>query len=126
VRSRRTRRPTTWRPPTGPSKTRPATLTPEYALETASTDGWQGTQAVWKAPFPKVFILLCFLHAWLKVRDRAKHLKEVFAEIPRRVWETCHAPDRRSLAQRLRSLRRWATQHLSGVVLEKVLDLCGP
>ena len=69
-------------------------------------------------------ILLCFLHAWLKIWDRAKHLKEQFAEVSRRVWEAYHAPNRRSFAQRLRSLRQWAPRQLSGVVLEKVLDLC--
>ena len=100
-------------------------VTPEYAPETVSTDGWKGTQAAWKALFPTGVILLCFLHSWLKVRDRAKHLKEVFAEISRRVWEAYHAPDRRSFAQRLRRLRQWSLSHLTGVVLENVLDLCG-
>jgi hypothetical protein len=100
-------------------------ITPAYAPQTVSTDGWKGTQAAWKALFPKVAILLCFLHAWLKVRDRAQHLKEVFAEVSRRIWEAYHAPNRRSFAQRLRSLRQWASQNLTGIVLEKVLDLCG-
>src|SRR5208282_2549741 len=90
-----------------------------------SRDDWKGTQAAWKLLFTKVVILLCFLHGWLKIRDRAKHLKEVFAEVSRRVWDTYHAPDRRSFAQRLRSLRQWAAGHLTGIVLEKVLDLCG-
>jgi hypothetical protein len=100
-------------------------VTPEYAPKTVSTDGWKGTQAAWKALFPTVVILQCFLHAWLKIRDRGKHLKEQFAEVSRRVWEAYHAPDRRSFAQRLRSLRQWAIPHLTGIVLEKVLDLCG-
>jgi hypothetical protein len=99
-------------------------IAPKYAPKTVSTDGWKGTQAAWKILFPKVVILLCFLHAWLKIRDRAKHLKEVFADISRRVWEAYHAPDRRSFAQRLRSLRQWAGGHLTGIVLEYVLDLC--
>jgi hypothetical protein len=97
---------------------------PDYTPATVNTDGWPWTQAAWKALFPKVVVLLCFLHAWLKIRDRAKHLKEQFLAISRRVWEAYHAPDRRSLAQRLRWLRKWAGEHLSGVVLEKVLDLC--
>jgi hypothetical protein len=46
-------------------------------------------------------------------------------EVSRRVWEAYHAPDRRSLAQRLRRLREWATGHLRGVVRENVLALCG-
>ena len=48
-------------------------VAPEYAPKTVNTDGWKGTQAAWKALFPQVVILLCFLHAWLKIRDRAKH-----------------------------------------------------
>ena len=99
-------------------------LAPEYAPATVNTDGWPGTRAAWKALFKRVVILQCFLHAWLKIRDRAKHLGELFVEVSRRVWEAYHAPDRRCFGQRLRSLRRWATGHLSGVVLEKVVDLC--
>jgi hypothetical protein len=99
-------------------------VTPNYAPETVSTDGWKGTQAAWKALFKGVVILLCFLHGWLKIRDRAKHLKELFSDVSRRVWEAYHAPDRRGFGQRLRRLREWAVAHLSGVVLENVLDLC--
>ena len=99
-------------------------LAPEYAPKTVSTDGWKGTQAAWKALFQRVIILQCFLHAWLKIRDRGKHLKDLFADASRRVWEAYHAPDRRCFGQRLRRLRQWATKHLNGIVLEKVLDLC--
>ena len=99
-------------------------VTATYAPATVSTDGWQATQAAWTALFPTVALLLCFLHGWLKIRERAKHLKETFAEISRRVWAAYHAPDRRSFAQRLRSLRQWAGRALSGIIQEKVLDLC--
>lgn len=99
-------------------------VAPNYTPETVSTDGWKGTQAAWKALFPRVVILLCFLHGWLKVRDRAKHLKDLFSEVSRRAWEAYRAPDRRGFGQRLRRLREWAGGHLSGVVLETVLDLC--
>jgi hypothetical protein len=99
-------------------------IAPKYSPRTVNTDGWKPTQAAWKALFRRVIILQCFLHAWLKVRDRAKHLKEVFTEVSRRAWEAYHAPDRRCFGQRLRSLRRWATGHLTGAVLEKVQDLC--
>jgi hypothetical protein len=99
-------------------------IAPKYAPVTVNTDGWKGTRAAWKALFPEVVLLLCFLHGWLKIRDRAKHLGEQFREIGRRVWWAYRAPDRRSFAQRLRSLRQWAGKHLSGVVLETVSDLC--
>jgi hypothetical protein len=99
-------------------------ISPEYAPKTVNTDGWKGTKAAWKLLFKRVVILQCFLHAWLKIRERGKHLKDQFAEVSRRVWEAYDAPDRRCFGQRLRSLRDWATKHLGGVVLEKVLDLC--
>jgi hypothetical protein len=99
-------------------------IAPKYAPQTVSTDGWKGTQAAWRVLFPKAVILLCFLHAWLKIRDRAKHLKDQFAEISQRVWEAYHAVDRRSFAQRLRWLRKWAGDHLTGIVRDNVLDLC--
>jgi len=96
----------------------------EYTPETVSTDGWKATQAAWKALFPKAVVLLCFLHSWLKVRDRAKHLKDLFAEASRRTWDAFHAPDRRRFGQRLRRLGEWAAKRLTGVVLSAVLDLC--
>jgi hypothetical protein len=96
----------------------------KYAPRTVNTDGWKGTQAAWKGLFRRVVILQCFLHAYLKIRDRAKHLKDLFAEVSRRVWEAYHAPDRRRFGQRLRRLRQWAADRLSGIVREKVLSLC--
>jgi len=99
-------------------------LDPDYTPRTVNTDGWQGTQAAWKALFPLVVVLQCFLHAWLKIRDRAKHLGEQFFQISEKVWDAYHAPDRVSFSQRIRALRTWASGQLSGVVQEKVLDLC--
>ena len=101
-----------------------ADVDPHYAPKTVNTDGWPATQAAWKLLFPLVAILPCFLHAWLKIRDRAKHLGELFRTISEKVWNAYHAPNRRSFSQRLAGLRTWAGRHLSGVVLEKVLDLC--
>jgi hypothetical protein len=97
---------------------------PTYAPKTVNTDGWHGTQAAWKVLFPLVAILQCFLHAWLKIRDRAKHLGELFLEASEKVWHAYHAPDRRSFSQRIRSLRNWASGCLAGIVLDKVFDLC--
>jgi hypothetical protein len=97
---------------------------PDYAPHTVNTDGWKGTHAAWRTLFPLVVVLRCFLHGWLKIRDRAKNLKEQFFELSTQVWNAYHAPTKRSFAQRLRHLGRWAAQNLSGVVLEAVEDLC--
>jgi hypothetical protein len=98
-------------------------VNPKYKPKTVNTDGWGGTQGAWKAQFPRIVLILCVLHSWLSIRDRGKHRGDLFHETSRRVWEAYHASTRRSFAQRLRSLRSWATTHLSGVVQEKTLAL---
>jgi len=97
---------------------------PDYTPQTVNTDGWKSTQAAWLGLFPLVVVVRCFLHAWLKIRDRAKHLGETYVELSRRVWQAYHAPNKRSLAGRLRHLRLWAGKHLGGVTREAVEDLC--
>jgi hypothetical protein len=100
-------------------------LDPEYRPETVNTDGWQATQTAWQTLYNGVTILLCFLHAFLKIRERAKHLKETFDALRKRVWEAYHAPTARSFSQRLRRLREWAKAHVdTAIVREKVLALC--
>lgn len=96
----------------------------EYAPKTVNTDGWAGTQQAWKLLFPLIVILPCFLHAWLKIRDRSKHLGDLFFETSTRVWDIFRAANKRSCSQRIRSLKNWADKNLTGVVKEKVLDLC--
>jgi hypothetical protein len=100
-------------------------LDPEYRPETVNTDGWAATQAAWRALFKGVALILCFLHAFLKIRERAVHMKETFDCLRERVWEAYHAPDARSFSQRLRRLREWATDHVDKVVVrEEVLTSC--
>lgn len=97
---------------------------PDYTPQTVNTDGWKSTQAAWATLFPLAVLLRCFLHAWLKIRDRAKNLKETFYELSTRVWDTYHAKNRRSFSARLRHLAVWAAAHVSGVTLQAVHDLC--
>ncbi len=43
-------------------------LNPNYDPVTINTDAWDGTQQAWLALFPTVTLVLCFLHAVLKVQ----------------------------------------------------------
>ena len=100
-------------------------LDPDYRPETVNTDGWSATQAAWRALFQGVTPVLGFLHAFLKIRERAVHLKEGFDTLRERVWGAYQAPGARSFAQRLRRRREWAMDHVDkAVVREKVLALC--
>jgi hypothetical protein len=63
-------------------------LQADYAPQTVNTDGWQATQGAWKALGTHMTIILCFLQAFLKMRDRAtKTFGEAFAQGQTRVWE---------------------------------------
>ena len=97
---------------------------PEYVPSTVNTDGYSGTIAAWSALFPMSVLIRCFLHAWLRIRDRSKNLKALFFEIGDRVWQVYHSETRREMSQRIRRLSDWAKKHLSGIVLAKTLDLC--
>ena len=101
-------------------------LKPDYQPQTVNTDGWPATQAAWKALFPKIGVILCFLHAFLKVRDRAtKVLTDVYYEVSERIWEAYHAPSKASFAQRLRRLYECSQERLPESPMKAhVLDLC--
>ena len=101
-------------------------LRADYRPATVNTDGWAATRQAWQALFPLVVILRCFLHGWLNIRARAKHLREVFGAVSEKVWHAFHAPQRRSFAQRLRRLGEWVSRHVQAAwVVEQVRKLCG-
>lgn len=101
-------------------------LDPTYAPETVNTDGWPATQGAWKGVFPTITVILCFLHAFLKIRDRAtKALTELFEQVREKVWQAYRAPDKAIFAQRLRRLREWAERTLPDSPMKNhTLDLC--
>jgi len=96
---------------------------PEYVPSTVNTDGYAATIGAWLALFPTAILLRCFLHAWLRIRDRSKTLANFF-ELGEKVWDVYYSTTRRMMSQRIRRLRDWAMKNVSGVVLEKTLDLC--
>jgi hypothetical protein len=99
---------------------------PGYRPQTVNTDGWAATRQAWQALFPLMVVLRCFLHGWLSIRDRAKHLGELFGALAEKVWHAYHALDRRRFAQRLRRLGEWAGRQVTAAwVLEQVQKLCG-
>jgi len=60
---------------------------PAYAPETVNTDGWAATRNAFQACFPGITVVLCFLHGFLKVRDRCRKAHELH----RRVWDIYRA-----------------------------------
>jgi hypothetical protein len=99
-------------------------LQAEYAPETVNTDGWAATQRAWLSLFPMVVLIECFLHAFIKIRERGKHLKEIFTQLSQQVWEVYRATDAASFRSKAEVLRLWAEKNTTGYVLEAVRKLC--
>lgn len=97
---------------------------PDYAPETVNTDGWAATQRAWLTLFPLIVIIECFLHAFLKIRERGRHLKEVFRQVSQRVWDVYRAADAASFRSQAEELRQWAEKNTTGYVWEAVSKLC--
>jgi hypothetical protein len=110
----------------GHFKTEARNMQVDYQPQTVNTDGWSGTQTAWQALFPNIILILCFLHGFLKIRDRCKRLKTHFQMICTRVWETYHAATATLFLSKIDELKAWATQTLEpSPGLEAILKLCG-
>jgi len=108
-----------------PFQTEARQVDPTYQPETVNTDGWAPTQQAWQTLFPMITTILCFLHAFLKIRACGKRLQELFPEIQRRVWEAYHASDAATFLEKVADLQTWAQLTLpAGSALETVLKLC--
>lgn len=105
-------------------KTESQHLDPNYSPQTVNTDGWAATQNAWQLLFPQITIILCFLHAFLSIRNSCRGCPKVLKQIAHKVWHTYHAPSKAHFSQRIRRLRDWSLQQLAGPAQSKVLALC--
>jgi hypothetical protein len=99
-------------------------LGPDYQPQTVNTDGWAATQLAWQKLFPAITIILCFLHAFLSIRSRGKHLKDTFDAIKHHVWDIYQADCIVDFLIRIVELQLWAHEHVTGPTLQAILKLC--
>jgi hypothetical protein len=100
-------------------------IAPHYTPDTVNTDGWLPTQKAWQALFATVTLIQCFLHAFLKIRNRTKkRYREIYAEIQQQVWDIYQAVDKSAFWQQIVGFQLWSKQHLSGSALDAVEKLC--
>jgi hypothetical protein len=76
---------------------------PEYAPKTVNTDGWAATQNAFQACFTSVVVILCFLHGFLKIRDRCRKNHELH----RRVWEVYWAKTAAEFRSGMEAFQTW-------------------
>jgi len=81
-------------------------IDPNFAPQTVNTDGWWATQNAFQAIFSKITVILCFLHGFLKVRDRCRKARELHD----RVWQVYRAVDVKEFRRLMKELQEWFTQ----------------
>jgi len=72
-----------------------------------SPQRWKATNQSWKNLFLNITIVLCFLHAFLKVRDVGKSLKEKFHEIGDKIWSVYRKETALEFRQEIATLLIW-------------------
>lgn len=82
-------------------------VSPDYKPKTVNTDGWWATQNAFKALFAGIVPILCYLHGFLKVRDRC--YKD--HELHRRIWEVYWADHIRMFDRRMKAFKKWFEQN---------------
>jgi len=62
-----------------------------------------------------IVIIECF-RRYLKIRQTGKHLKDVFLELSKRVWNLYHAENANDFRSQAVELSLWAQQNTNGSV----------
>ncbi len=93
---------------------------PDYAPETVNTDGWAATRNAFLGLFPSIAVVLCFLHGFLKVRDRCRKAHDLH----RRVWDVYRAATAEEFRRRMGAFQQWCgTQAWTAPVREMLTKL---
>lgn len=93
---------------------------PDYAPQTVNTDGWAATRNAFQALFTTITVVLCFLHGFLKIRDRCRKAHELH----KRVWEVYWAPTAEEFRRRMSVFQQWcASQTFTAPVQEMLSKL---
>jgi len=94
-----------------------------YQPDSVNVDGWEATHKAFTTLFVGISIIYCFLHGFIKIRDRCRK-SPLFNKICGRVWHVYRAENKKDFSQRIRRLKEWAISHLSkGGTLGKIISL---
>ena len=91
-------------------------LDSQYQPQTVNTDGWSATQNAFRTLFSAITVILCFLHGFLKIRDRCRKAHELH----HRVWEVYWAATAEEFRSRMAALPTWCQQ---GTWAKPVLEM---
>ena len=101
-------------------------VNPDYKPKSVNTDGWKATINAWKSLFSGISVISCFLHIFIKIRDRSsKKFKDFFDSVGDRMWHCYEAESKASFSQRVRRLAEWADaeEKLPDVISKPIMKL---
>jgi hypothetical protein len=105
----------------GEFKAEATAIFPAYQLRSVCTDGFHATRDAWRQLFPQVTLVLCFLHAILKLTDRCRGALR--RRVLERAWNVYPAVTKAQFAQRLRRLGEWARTSLDGSLVQTITKM---
>lgn len=94
-------------------------LNSNYTPKTLNLDGWRQTKEAWLRLFPALIVIRCFLHAFLRIRDRCKNYA-VYPRLQYLIWRIYHAKSQSSYYYHFDKFLVFAHQHLKGEALKAV------
>ena len=97
-------------------------LNPDYQAKRVTTDGWKATRNAWSYLFCSAVILCCFLHVFIKIRDRAKKkYNDIFLCVSSKLWDCYRAENKVQFSQRIRRLVEWCRKEsVPSVILNPI------
>ena len=92
---------------------------PGYAPKTLNLDGWKQARLAWLRLFPTVIVILCFLHAVIRVRQRCLS-HPLYTQIQTLMWRIYQAKSQTSYYFHFDQFLIFARQQLKGEALKAV------
>jgi hypothetical protein len=104
----------------GEFKTEALRLNPDYQPQTVNNDGWQQTRQAWLTLFPAIMVIRCFLHAFLRIRERCKS-SPLFPQVRYLVWRIYPAKSQSAYYTAFKVFLDFTEVNLKGEALKAVL-----
>lgn len=83
-----------------------------YQPKSINLDGWKATQLAWDNLFKGISIILCFLHAFLKIREVSRKNKGQLYQLGALLWDAYKQPCVESFKQGLNRALHWGKENL--------------
>jgi hypothetical protein len=91
-----------------------------YQPQTVNLAGWDGTKQAWRALFPEVVVMPCFLHMVLSIQKHCRRNKALYQALSNDLWHLYESQKPSEFGQRLRRLLEWTEADVS--VPEKMVE----